>query len=120
VTHVYILATAIQALLAIGQILLKLLAIRMQAAGWSVLHDFHSLLGILALTVACGALYACVAALWIYVLQSLPVSRAFLFVSLTFIFVPLFAFQFLGEPITIGTIVGGMLIIFGIAAGVLM
>ena len=119
-THVYVLAIVVQALLAVGQILLKVLAGRMQAAGWSFLNDFHSLLGILTLAVACGALYACVMGLWIYVLQNLPVSRAFLFVSLTFIFVPLFAYQFLGEQITIGTLLGSALIIFGITAGLLI
>ncbi|TIS50597.1 EamA family transporter [Mesorhizobium sp.] len=116
---VYSAAVAVQALLSLGQILLKIVAGRLVTTGWGVLTDVSQFLHVAVPGVAVGLLYAVVASLWLYVLQNLPINRAFLFVALTFVFVPLMANMLLGEGISFGTIIGGFLIIAGIAIGVL-
>ena len=51
---------------------------------------------------------------WLYALKSLDLNRAFAFAALTFVFVPLLSYLILHEKLTIGTVAGGTLIIFGI------
>jgi len=69
---------------------------------------------------AVGAAYAIGAALWLWVLNHMPLNRAFLFVSLTFVFVPLMSHLFLGERIGMGVIVGTPIIITGLIVATLL
>lgn len=116
---VYSAAIAVQALLSLGQILLKVVAERLANAGMAFLTNGTQFIYVATPGLAVAFLYAVVAALWLYVLQHLPVNRAFLFVSLTFVFVPVMAFFILGEGVSIGSMVGTFLIIMGITVGVL-
>jgi drug/metabolite transporter (DMT)-like permease len=117
---IYVAAIAVQVLLALGQVLFKVVARRAYESGWAVLQNGAAFVHVAIPTVAAGLLYAGVAGLWLYVLQHMPLNRAFLFVSLTFVFVPLTAHFLVNETISTGTIVGTGLIISGIAIGVFL
>ena len=58
--------------------------------------------------------YASSAAVWLFVLSKIDVSRAYPFVGLGFIGTMLFAHLFLNEPITTGKIIGTVLVAAGI------
>lgn len=116
---VYSAAIAVQALLALGQISLKVFAERLGVAGFNVLRDMQAFLYVGGPALSTGLIYALVMGLWLYVLQNIPVNRAFLFVSLAFLFVPLFSWMLLGERISGGTILGTIFIVAGITIGAL-
>lgn len=67
-----------------------------------------------------GAAYALGAALWLWVLNHMPLNRAFLFISLTFVFVPIMSHLILGEDIGTGIIVGTPIIISGLILATLL
>ena len=115
---IYSAAVAVQVLLAIGQIFLKLLAGRLSLVGWDAVKGVTSFVHVSEPAAAVVLAYALAIVLWIYVLQNIPLNRAFLFTSLSFIFVPLVSRLFLGEVISSGTIVGTLLIVGGITVGV--
>lgn len=51
---------------------------------------------------------------WIWCLQELPISRAYLFMSLAYVFIPIFAWIFFGEVPKMQYLVSTFLIISGI------
>ena len=117
---VYLAAIVVQALLAGGQIMLKIFAGRLSAVGWSVPKTLPDAIFLAAPGIGAGMIYVFATGLWVFVLQYLPVNRAFLFVSLAFLFVPLASHFVLGEQIDIGVYVGTALIISGITVGALL
>lgn len=52
--------------------------------------------------------------LWIWLLRSVPLSVAYPFMALAFLFVPVMGAAFLGEPLSIRNALGAALIILGI------
>jgi len=52
--------------------------------------------------------------LWIWLLRTIPLSVAYPFMALAFLFVPIMGATFLGEPLTVRNAVGAALIITGI------
>ncbi|MFO1205534.1 MAG: EamA family transporter [Burkholderiales bacterium] len=58
--------------------------------------------------------YVATTFLWIWLLRTVPLSVAYPFMALAFLFVPLMGAAFLGEPISIRTALGAALIISGI------
>ena len=99
-------------MLAGGQTLFKLAALNSAA-----LTTFSGLFGLamniwfwLALIIYGGATL-----LWIYILQNVPLSLAYPFVALGFIFVPAIAFLFFKEPVNIQYFAGLALILGGLA-----
>lgn len=58
--------------------------------------------------------YAISALLWIIVLSNLEVSKAYPILGLSYIFVLLLSFFFLGESLTLTKILGSFLILFGV------
>jgi drug/metabolite transporter (DMT)-like permease len=111
----YAAALLTMVLLSLGQVSLKLLALELGGAGlscatWKLF--FAKLLWICA--VLC-IMYAGAVGCWLYVLKSIELSRAFAFVGLTFVLVPLFSFLILNEKLTTGSMVGSAIIMFGIA-----
>ncbi len=112
--------TAIQALLTIvcalgiagGQILFKLTADSLTSTGLSSLaRELPFSLPF----VSAVLLYAGVTALWIWVLQGVPLTRVYPFFALSFLFVPLLSNVFLAESVGVTTYAGAALIIAGIA-----
>ena len=110
----YAAAVLTMILLSFGQVLLKLLAVKVADSGISFANWQQESLNFLWLGVGIGVTYAAVLGCWLYVLKSLDLNRAFAFAALTFVFVPLFSYLILGERITIGAAAGAFLIIAGI------
>lgn len=98
------------ALLAVGQVLFK------QAAAGLDLRDPLTL--VTGWTLAALCIYAVATLAWMVVLSRVPLTVAFPFYGLTFIAVPLLAAIFLGEPLTARRVLGGAIILVGIAISV--
>lgn len=107
----YILILSVVVILAIGQILFKLSADKLvkEDGVISLLLSAMNTHTILALFI-----YALGTALWIYTLSLMPLNRAYPFISLTFVIVPVISWFFLGETITWGYVGGLSAIIVGI------
>lgn len=93
-----------------GQVLLRaasLKASQMQVQGFAAwMH------GTTALALV---LYGAGMLLWLWVLARVPITQAFAFFGLSFIAVPLLAHHWLGDPLTPHVLVGGVVILAGIA-----
>ncbi|QNN57875.1 EamA family transporter [Diaphorobacter ruginosibacter] len=61
------------------------------------------------------ALYGITTLVWIWVLRHAPLHLAYPFMGLAFLIVPGLGWLFLGEPIQLPTVIGGALILAGIA-----
>jgi drug/metabolite transporter (DMT)-like permease len=61
------------------------------------------------------ALYAAATLLWVRILTTVPLSRAYPFVALAFVLVPAAGYFFFHEPITIRYALGTALIVVGVA-----
>lgn len=59
--------------------------------------------------------YGCATVGWIWCLQDIPISRAYLFMSLAYVFVPLFAWICFGEVPKVQYLLSTFLIITGIS-----
>ncbi len=95
--------------IACGQLLFKKAAIAMAAAaGWQA-QLFNGWLW------AALALYGIMTLLWIWILRHAPLHIAYPFMGLAFLVVPVLAWALLGEPLTWHTLVGGTLILAGVA-----
>lgn len=98
--------------MAFGQILFKTAALRVGATGslgerlTSLAHN-----GYFAISVA---LYAALTVVWVWILTFTPLSRAYVFVALSFIMTPFFAAALFGEPISMRFVVGTVLIVGGL------
>lgn len=60
------------------------------------------------------AIYGAATVGWVFVIRDVPISRAYLFMSLTFVAVPIIAWGTLGEPVSLRHIIGTAIIIAGI------
>jgi drug/metabolite transporter (DMT)-like permease len=97
--------------LAGGQVMFKMVAMRNPE-----LRGISQLAGMLrdpVLWVA-GTLYALSTILWIYLLQRLPLSRAYPFVAVAFILVPAAASVAFGERLSLRFLAGAALIVAGV------
>lgn len=106
------------ALISLGQLLLKQFATKLShhvVGGETKLALFGHLAPIVFWL---GLTYAVGAGLWIFVLSRMPLTRAFPYVALTFVLVPILARWFYGEPISTGLIIGSALIIIGVLISV--
>jgi drug/metabolite transporter (DMT)-like permease len=103
------------ALIAAGQLLFKVAAAQWRLDGWSLAtaRGFLSPAMLLAL-----ALYALATVLWVLVLRTVPLSVAFPLYALVFLMVPVAAQVFLGEPLTLNTLIGGAIIVIGVFVAV--
>lgn len=99
-------------LLAVGQTLFKVAATNLQSAS----HGSAALWQLAMLPVFWGALilYAGGTLLWIYILQSVPLSRAYPFAALGFVVVPILAVVFFSERVTLTYALGALLIVAGV------
>ncbi|MDX5298543.1 MAG: EamA family transporter [Gammaproteobacteria bacterium] len=65
--------------------------------------------------IAALALYGVTTLVWVWILRHAPLHLAYPFMGLAFIIVPVLAYAFLGEPLSIKTLLGGALIIAGVS-----
>lgn len=98
-------------LLAIGQVLFKSAAGQWRVDGWSwgTLRSFLS-----PALIAGLVLYAMTTVLWVYILRTVPLTLAYSVYALAFVFVPLLAYLFFEETLTLNTLLGSALIVAGV------
>lgn len=108
----YVILLAVVATIAIGQLLFKQVGLRLGDRGFLTLLEDRQTLVIFMTSLA---LYGVATFGWIWGLRQVPLSTAYLFMSLGFVLVPLIAYFFLGEPISTRFMVGTAFIITGIA-----
>ncbi len=95
-----------------GQILFKKAGENLASSGAPFVTAFIDPIFILAVAIYGGATM-----LWLYVLKNVPLTYAYSFMALTFIFVPILAMLFLGEKLTpkyflgLGLVISGLLIV---------
>jgi len=63
-------------------------------------------------------LYATASFLWVWALNSLPLSSAYPFMALAFIIVPILSYLILGEQLTSSILIGSVVIIVGLIISV--
>ena len=95
--------------IAVGQLLFKAAAGAIPSGAGATHWVFNGWLW------AALALYGVMTLLWVWILRHAPLHIAYPFMGLAFIIVPLLAWAMLGEPLTWQTIVGGGLILAGVA-----
>ena len=97
--------------IAAGQILFKTVASRIDGRGPYELVFDSAFMGYL---IGALAIYAVATVLWILALQTLQLSRAYMFMSLSFIIVPAISALLFNEPLTPGYLLGLGLIVAGV------
>jgi drug/metabolite transporter (DMT)-like permease len=102
----------ISALLAAGQTLFKVAALKLKGAG-EASADLMGLVLIPSFWLAL-VLYGLGTLLWIYILQTVPLSRAYPFMALAFVMVPLLAVLLFSERLNLTYGVGALLIVAGV------
>jgi drug/metabolite transporter (DMT)-like permease len=98
-------------MLAAGQILFKSAALSMPA-----LDSLARATNVLQVPVLWLAvlLYGAATLLWIYLLQTVPLSRAYPFAALGFVLVPAAGVFLFGEKVSVGYLLGAALIVSGL------
>lgn len=91
-----------------GQLLFKVVGLRLQS-GLSVLDP--KTLGFTALSFL---IYASATILWIYVLRTVPLTKAYPFMALSFVLVPLFSVILFSESVRSQYLIGTALIVVGV------
>lgn len=103
--------------MAAGQMLFKLASLRMAADAPLIERLGHLLVNWAFLTAL--AIYLALSVLWVWILSFTPISRAYLFVALSFAIVPIFGAALFAEPMSlrlgigIAIILGGLFLVAG-------
>lgn len=105
----YIFALLCVAAIVVGQILMKVVGSR-TTSHWDIIADYRLLFTLGAAV----SLYAASTLLWVYVLRTLPLSRAYMVMALAFVLVPLASAFVFHERISANMIVGSLLVVAGI------
>lgn len=97
-------------MISVGQVLFKLTSARAGAA------DAAGVIATLLdpYLLAAFAIYGLGTIVWVYVLKSVPLTVAYPFMAMTFCAVPLLAWGFLGEPLSLKYMLGTVLIVGGL------
>lgn len=107
----YLIILTCVVVVATGQLLFKMVGLRMGEQGFEVfLKDYIAA----ALFFTALAFYGLSTLGWVLALRQVPLSTAYLFMSLSFVIVPLAAWYFLDESLDMRTLAGSALIISGI------
>jgi drug/metabolite transporter (DMT)-like permease len=98
--------------MAAGQILFKLASLRLAPDG----PPLERMSGLLQnwLFFAALAIYLALSVLWVWILSFTPLSRAYLFVAVSFAIVPVAGTLLFGEPISLRLMIGVGLILCGL------
>jgi len=107
----YLIILACVLVVAVGQLLFKNVGLRLGSSGLEgLLSDYRAA----GLFLTALFLYAVSTLGWVLALRQVPLSTAYLFMSLSFVIVPVLAYYFLDETLSIKTMIGSALIISGI------
>ena len=96
---------------ALGQSLFKAVGIRL--AGENLLHIYEDKVATSLLVLALAS-YGLSTMGWVWVLREVPLSTAYLFMSISFIIVPLCAYWFFNEQLSLQYAIGCLMIVAGI------
>lgn len=110
----FILCVGCVVLASVGQVLLRLVAAEI-AGTTQLMGAVFSLSTLLAISVYAGAML-----MWLFILGRVPLTVAFPFFGLSFLFVPIFANRIIGDPVSVSTWVGGVIILAGIVVSSVM
>jgi drug/metabolite transporter (DMT)-like permease len=91
-----------------GQILFKMVAMRANE------HQTYFDPSVIMLLAVALAVYGSATLIWIRVLQTVPLAVAYMFMSLSFVFVPLMAVLVFREPVSTRFVIGAMMIVIGL------
>lgn len=103
------------ATIAAGQLIFKYVGNRLSEVSLAGLVEHPGVLSVFAAGVA---LYGVSTVLWVLALRDLPLGRAYLFMALAFVLVPLGAWAIFGEALTPRYVAGALLVAVGIAISV--
>lgn len=106
----YLLVLTCVAVLAFGQILFKEFSLRLSKSGGFMGLGVNDV----AVFALAGLLYAASSVLWVIALREIPLSRAYPFMALGYILVPLAAFALYGEHLTLRYFLGISIIVVGL------
>ena len=107
----YLLIITVVSVLAVGQLLFKMVGLRIADGGFqSLLHDPRGAL-LLAISLV---LYGFATIAWIWALRQVPLSTAYMFMSMGFVLVPIMSHFVLGEALNMRIALGSAMIIAGI------
>lgn len=108
----YAMLTAVAACLAVGQLLFKLSAQNLgsNAAPAGLLSLLGSVPFLSALVI-----YGLATLAWVYLLSQVPLSRAYPFMALSFVFTPILAHLVLHEALDVKFFAGTALLVLGVA-----
>lgn len=110
-TFNYILIIVVVTVLAVGQLLFKMVGMRIGEGGFlSLLHDQR---GAMLFGIAL-VLYGLATLAWIWALRQVPLSTAYMFMAMGFVLVPIMSHYVLGEALNWRIAMGSMMIIAGI------
>ena len=96
------------ALICVGQVLFKVVGIRLQQGG----HWMDLRIGLIA-GIALG-IYAFATLLWIHVLRTTPLSKAYPYMALSFVVVPIASVLIFSEQVRPQYLIGSTLIVLGV------
>lgn len=96
--------------IAVGQILFKLTSRDVQ----SLSIDSLTKMALNGYFIAALILYGLATIFWVYALRHFPLTKAYLFMGLSFIFVPILGYIFLKEPLSLRYLAGAACIVFGV------
>lgn len=60
-------------------------------------------------------MYGLATVAWVFVIRDMPIGRAYMFMALSYLYIPLLSLVFLAEAITLTQIAGALIICVGIA-----
>lgn len=106
----YALVLACVAVLVIGQVLFKEFSLRLNKVGSFMALSVEDY----AVFALAGVLYATSSVIWVIALREIPLSRAYPFMALGYILVPLAALAFYGEQLSFRYFLGVLIIIVGL------
>lgn len=98
--------------IAVGQLLFKRAGIALEAAGTWMSFKVWLIVG------GAMAIYGVATLLWISLLRHVDLSKAYLFMALSFLIVPLASYLVFDEAITTGYFVGAALVIAGLLVAI--
>ena len=107
----YLIIVAVVLVIACGQFLFRTVGLRMGDRGFDVMLEDYTTA---ATFLAALCLYAIATLGWVWALRQVPLGTAYLFMSISFILVPVGAWYFLNETLDWRTLAGSVLIIGGI------
>lgn len=104
-----ILTIVVVIFLSAGQVLFKLAALELPQLNALNIQSILTPKLVAALFV-----YGCATIMWLFVLRTVPLRLAYPFAALAFIAVPIMSFFWVHEPLRTNTIIGAVIILFGV------